>query len=552
MARNSVQYKIDADASGAKRGTRDAERSVERLRKNVAGHSREISTALGVGLAGGAVAAAGKMIQLASSAGEVDSKFKIVFGSTSRDAIKQLDEFSKATGASRYELKQQAADLQALIKPLGLSASASADMSTKLTELATDLSSFNNVPAADALEAIRAGLVGESEPLRRFGVQLSAARVEAEAFALGLAKPTKDADAIAAARTKVELATNRVADAVRKHGQESDEAKRATLGLDTAQRGLEKAMQGAAPKLTAAQKAQAAYSLILKDTTVAQGDATRTSGSFANQQRRLQNEITDTATEMGQELLPAALDVVQVMNDLVPAVTGVVGAAGGVGPLLVGAAGFGAFKAVTPGIEGFTDAIGRTKGSIGGVKGVARAAGSGLTSLAGGPMGLAALAAGGLALAVAEVVGNMTDLSDEAKDFVSSMQSLSAAQLSDQEATLAVASAQLDARDAHHRYNQAVAEQTKLLQSGKASKAEEQAATRAVADAELRWSEAKNRVAHAQQNAAQAGDAAAASARDQTRQLDGLTQAALRTRPGRRSVAAASRCWSIRSARSLR
>jgi hypothetical protein len=191
---------------------------------------------------------------LASDAQETASKFKTVFGRETGRATKVLDEFSRATGTSRFELKEQAAQFQALIRPMGLSTKGASDMSLGMTKLATDLASFNNSSVEEAMTALQSGLVGESEPLRRFGVQLSAARIEAFAYAEGIAKQGKE--------------------------------------------------------LTAAQKAQASYGIILKDTKLAQGDAVKTADSFANQFKRLKSQVTDAATSLGVVLLPAVTSVI--------------------------------------------------------------------------------------------------------------------------------------------------------------------------------------------------------------------------------------------------
>jgi hypothetical protein len=206
--------------------------------------------AAGVAAAG----AAAKMVDLASDAEETASKFKTVFGRETGSATKALDEFSRATGTSKFALRDQAAGLQALIRPMGLNTKNAADMSVGMTKLATDLASFNNTSVDEAITALKSGLVGESEPLRKFGVQLSANRIEAYAYANGIAKTGED--------------------------------------------------------LTAAQKAQASYGLIMQDTTLAQGDAVKTAGSFANQFKRLKSQVTDIATEFGMKLIPVVTAVV--------------------------------------------------------------------------------------------------------------------------------------------------------------------------------------------------------------------------------------------------
>lgn len=220
-------------------------------------------------LAIGAAGAGAKVVGLASDAAEVDSKMNVVFGRNLPKLKKDLDAFSAATGTSRYELRQQAADMGALLKPLVGGSKGAADMSSQFVKLATDLGSFNNVPTAEALGAIRSGLIGEAEPLRRFGVLLSAGAVEAEAYARGIAK------------------------------------------------------QGA--ELTEQQKVMARASLIMKQTTLAQGDATRTADGMANQMKRLRANVTDAATSIGVALIPYALKAVQAFNQHWPTIQRVAG-----------------------------------------------------------------------------------------------------------------------------------------------------------------------------------------------------------------------------------
>lgn len=234
--------------------------------------------AAGLAVVGAAGVAAGvKMIGLASDAAEVDSKFRVIFGRQMPRLTKNIDKFAEATGASRFEMRKQVADLGALLQPIVKNRKAAGDMSVDFVKLANDLASFNNVPTADALEAIRSGLVGETEPMRRFGVLLNENAVKNEAYRLGLAK-TGD-------------------------------------------------------ELTETQKVQARASLIMQQTALAQGDATRTADSFANQIKRLKNTVKDTATEVGQKLLPHVQNLIEFINT----------------------------KAI-PAIEGFFDELGRAEG----------------------------------------------------------------------------------------------------------------------------------------------------------------------------------------------
>lgn len=252
-----IEVQIVGDTRGLSRAFNDASSKTNKFGSSFA----KLGSMAAVGLAGvgvGAALAGKKMIEMASDAAEVQSKMEVVFGKQLPGLTKQIDKFSAATGTSRFEMREQAADMGALLEPLVGTKKRAAEMSLQFTKLATDLGSFNNVPTADALLAIRSGLVGEAEPLRRFGVLLNEAAVKQEALRLGLVK-----------------------------GKE---------------------------ELTEQQKVQARASLIMQQTSLAQGDATRTAGSMANQMKALRTNVSDAATSLGVALLPTALKVVQWFN----------------------------------------------------------------------------------------------------------------------------------------------------------------------------------------------------------------------------------------------
>lgn len=201
-------------------------------------------------------------LKLASDAEETAAKFDTVFGPAADRTRQRLAAFADEVGRSRFELEEMASRLGALLVPMGFGQQAAGDLSVRLSQLATDLASFNNISEQEALTALFSGLVGEAEPLRRLGVQLSAARVETEAFTSGIAR----------------------------QGEE----------------------------LTEVQKAQARLNIIFADTQQAQGDAARTSESFTNQMRALRSRVRDTATEFGQNLIPAATEFLQKVNAILP------------------------------------------------------------------------------------------------------------------------------------------------------------------------------------------------------------------------------------------
>lgn len=206
------------------------------------------------------LAAGAASFKLASDLDESRNKVKVVFGDMSASVIAWAQNAAQSFGISRQEALEAVGTFGNLFAAMGIGIPTAADMSEKLVGLASDLASFNNADPSEVLEALRSGLVGEVEPLRRFGVNLNQARIEAKALELGI-------------------------------------------------------WDGITP-LTAAQKAQAAYGIILDDTKNAQGDFARTSDGAANKQRILLATFKDLGAELGQKLLPIGQKILDFVGEL--------------------------------------------------------------------------------------------------------------------------------------------------------------------------------------------------------------------------------------------
>ena len=212
----------------------------------------------------------GDSIDASSNLAEAQSKVNVVFGESAVEINEWAASSSTAFGQSKRSALEAAGTYGNLLQAFGVARPAAAEMSRTLVELAADLASFNNSSVEEALDALRSGLSGETEPLKRFGVAINDARLKEEALRLGLIKT-------------------------------------------------------ATGTLPVAAKAQAAYALILKDTALAQGDFARTSDGLANQQRIWEAQLEDVSAELGDKLLPLVLQLTQFANDsLIPALRAVI------------------------------------------------------------------------------------------------------------------------------------------------------------------------------------------------------------------------------------
>jgi len=236
----------------------------------IQGATRRAGMAFGIigGAAIGAAAALKPMIDQAASVQESLSKNTVVFGESAAAVEKFADTSLQSFGVTHRAALEATGVIGTLGKAMGMAEADSAEMATTLVGLAGDMSSFNDASVEETLTAIQAGLRGESEPLRRFGVLLDAATLKSKALAEGIITNTKEA-------------------------------------------------------LTPQQKALAAYQVILEQAAVQMGDFERTSDSATNQQKLFAGSLDRIRTEIGDMLLPAFTAVVAYLNEnLIPALSG--------------------------------------------------------------------------------------------------------------------------------------------------------------------------------------------------------------------------------------
>ncbi|HEX9925314.1 MAG TPA: hypothetical protein VGD99_21840 [Anaerolineae bacterium] len=268
------------------------------------------SIGVGAGLAGA------KLISLGSDAEEMQGKFNIVFSEEGDRVTKSLDDFGNAVGRNKFELMGYAAALQDTFVPLGFARTAAADMSTQLTKLAVDLGSFNNVADGEVLNDLQTAVVGNTEVMRKYGVVINQSAIEQEALNLGLLKGSVDTEKLTAGQNNLTIQQQKLNELRSKGTASASQMMAAEERVRKAEEKLSDALAGTTGELDAQAKAQAILSLIMKGTTDAQGDAERTSGSWANQMRKLKATITEAATEMGVKLLPVVTPFLAKAGDL--------------------------------------------------------------------------------------------------------------------------------------------------------------------------------------------------------------------------------------------
>jgi hypothetical protein len=185
MARD-LKYTISGDARDFQRTLKSIDSNLSKSEQRAHKFGRALNVAMGAGAIGVVGAFGKKAISAASDIDESLSKNSVLFGKYA----KSVDRFSKSSAAS-FGISRQAA-LEAtgtfgnLFTALDIAPEKASGMSVSLVQLAADMASFNNASIEDTLLAIQSGLTGETEPLRKFGVNLNDATLRQEALAQGL------------------------------------------------------------------------------------------------------------------------------------------------------------------------------------------------------------------------------------------------------------------------------------------------------------------------------------------------------------------------------
>ena len=206
-----------------------------------------------------------QMVMLTSSVEEMQAKSSVVFGDFVRGVRAELSAFGDQVGRSTFELEGMASSIQDTFVPMGFARGEASKLSVQLTKLAVDVASFNNASDTETMMAFQSALVGNHETVRRFGVVITEATLKQELLRMGINKASKD--------------------------------------------------------VTNAEKVQARLNLIIAGTSDAHGDATRTSGSFANSSKALSAQLEELQVSVMQPLLPVLTDIVKGMTEATKSTT---------------------------------------------------------------------------------------------------------------------------------------------------------------------------------------------------------------------------------------
>lgn len=253
---------IDLDKRGFAEADRRVKDTVKGLEKTPAAANAALAS-VGKFFGAAAIGMAGfKIVELASDANETLNLLDAAFGANSQAVQDWSADFAGAAGRSEFGMREMSGQLGAVLNPLmEKNQEVAAEMSTTFAGLAVDLGSFFNTADDQALNALRSGLTGEAEALKKFGVVMNDSTLSAFALSTGIKTNIKD--------------------------------------------------------MSIAEKTALRYEFILDQTQLAQGDAAKTSEGWANATKGLLTSLKDLGTRLGLTILPFAEKVVIVSRNAI-------------------------------------------------------------------------------------------------------------------------------------------------------------------------------------------------------------------------------------------
>lgn len=114
--------------------------------------------------------------------------FMVALGENTTRATTFIQEMSDSLYLDEAQLTRVQGLFYQISESLGLSSEKAYTLSENFTKLAYDLSSFYNISVDDAIVKLQAGLVGETEPLRRLGIIITENNLAETAANLGIKK----------------------------------------------------------------------------------------------------------------------------------------------------------------------------------------------------------------------------------------------------------------------------------------------------------------------------------------------------------------------------
>lgn len=259
----------------------------------------------GAMIAGAGIVAIGKSaFDAASDTNEALNKVEVAFGDNNKEVKKWSKNTIDSIGLAQGTALDLAATYGDMSTSMGIGTKEAANMSTSLVDLAGDLASFKNIGIDRVNTALNGVFTGETEALKGLGIVMTQTNLEQFAMASGALQSSVDNSKAAKNAMAREKAQDRLNKAIKKHGENSIEARDAQLKLTEAESKGEEVQQAKLDSLSQEELVRLRYNYVMSKTKNAHGDFARTSDQAANASRVFNESLTELKSNIGQHLLP--------------------------------------------------------------------------------------------------------------------------------------------------------------------------------------------------------------------------------------------------------
>ncbi|MBU5425018.1 hypothetical protein KQI41_01230 [Tissierella pigra] len=234
--------------------------------KDLSEKTTEIGKSMTLKLTTPIVAAAGASFKLGADFEQALGKMDVVFENNARNVEKWAQNSLRDFGLARSTAITMAGDFGALFKGMGINMQKTEEWSKTLTERTMDLSNFYDTTVEETTRALNAIVTGQTEPLRRFGINMT----------------------------------------------------QATLAEYARQKGIRKSIQD----MTEAEKVQLRYNFVIERTNIAVGTTARESDTATGQLNRFKEGVKELGEGFSQHILPMFVPVIDGLNNTIEKIAG--------------------------------------------------------------------------------------------------------------------------------------------------------------------------------------------------------------------------------------
>lgn len=188
-------------------------------------------------------------------------KLEAVFESNSEAIEKWSENSLRDFGLARNNAVEMVADFGALFKGMGINIKQAEEWSKTLTERTMDLSNFYNATVDETVNALNAIVTGQTEPLRRFGINMTQATLQEYAYAKGIRKKISE--------------------------------------------------------MSEAEKVQLRYNYVIEKTGIAVGTTTRETDTATGQLNLFKQSVQELGLSFSEQILPIVTPFIKMLNNMI-------------------------------------------------------------------------------------------------------------------------------------------------------------------------------------------------------------------------------------------